>query len=161
MTGVFRTALYAAALILGAGAASAAGLQVQEVDPATLQTDGTVYDLALPGAGNVHVGVQPVRIGPKKVCGVLIGKRLLTTMGAGPTEAYSCVRLRAIGPLPPQGGFPRIGLLYEVASPNAAFNTAVIVQQRSGYWSVDEASLGTYDDTPAAQSLDALAKAVR
>ena len=92
--------------------------------------------------------------------GVVIEGRRLTVMGAGEAEVYTCRGLVAAGPVPPAGGKDRIGLIYDVASPNAAFRTATLLVREPEGWSVDEGSIGRYDDTPEAQSLAALTKAL-
>lgn len=60
------------------------------------------------------------------------------TVGVGETEALSCVRFVAAGPLP----LPRsLGLIYDFESgPNRVFRTALIVSQDSetGVWSMNE-----------------------
>lgn len=93
-------------------------------------------------------------------CEVAIAGQTLTVIGEGETEAYTCIGLVDAGPLPPRAAQERIGLIYDVASPNASFRTAAILVETSGTWTIDAASLGKYDDTAAAQSVKALASAL-
>jgi len=93
-------------------------------------------------------------------CGVIIEGRRLTVIGEGEMESYSCIGLAEAGALPPLAGQRRIGLIYDVASPNAHFRTAAILLKNSGEWNIDSASAGSYDDRPEAQSLRALAGAL-
>lgn len=108
-------------------------------------------------AGRI-VTLVPFRAGAQ--CGVAIGGRRLTIIGAGETEAYACVRLVEAGALPRAAGRERIGLIYDVASPNARFRTAAVLVEGADGWALDAEVLGRYDDTPAARSLAALARAL-
>lgn len=98
------------------------------------------------------------------LCGVRIGQQRLATVGGGKTDAYTCKRLVDAGPLPSAGTTRRIGLIYNVSGPSPpmpTYQTAVILLGDGAGWRVDVDRLGTYDGTPAAKSISALAKAVR
>ena len=93
-------------------------------------------------------------------CSVAIGEATVATMGSGDTDSYTCGKLVEAGALPPAAGHQRIGLIYDVSSPNASFRSAVILVGDAGTWSVDAATLGRYDDTPAGRSIAGLRKAL-
>lgn len=95
-------------------------------------------------------------------CGVEIAGRRVDTIGVGEAEAYTCNALVEAGPLPPDAdGHRRIGLIYDVSSPNAAFRTAIVLVDAAGAWAVDPETPARFDDTPQARSIDALAAALR
>jgi hypothetical protein len=94
-------------------------------------------------------------------CAVTIDRQPIETVGSGDTESYSCDALAAAGRLSPAGHARRIGLIYRVSSPNAHFNTALIVIEHAGRWTLDPRSVGVFDDTPAATSIAALRLATR
>jgi hypothetical protein len=128
------------------------------------QPDGEARTIAL--AGGHSITLTPFRTVEKSglsdsQCGVTIDGQRLMTMGAGETEVYTCYRLTGAGALPADGAVPRIGLLYDVGSPNAQFATAVILRKEAASWAVDEARAGEFDSKPEAKSLEALAKALR
>lgn len=98
------------------------------------------------------------------LCGVRIGKQRLETIGGGKTDSYTCVELIDAGALPSTRTGRRIGLIYNVSSPSPpmpTYQTAVVLLGDGAGWRVDLDRLGTYDGTPAASSIRALAKAVR
>lgn len=94
-------------------------------------------------------------------CAITVDRQRIETIGSGDTEVYTCDRLRAAGRLSSVGKARQIGLIYAVSSPNAAFNTALILIDRGGHWMLDAKSVGAYDDTPAARSIAALRLATR
>ncbi len=94
-------------------------------------------------------------------CGVIIATQRLMTMGIDETEVYTCVELVAAGVLPPERRAQRIGLIYDVSSPNSAFRTAVVLREANGRWQVDPAYAGRFDDAPAGRSIPALRRALR
>jgi hypothetical protein len=130
----------------------------------TVVPDGRARTVALPPGKPVTL--TPVRIraegpGVSYRCGLRIGGQTLVTIGTGDTEAYGCSGLVDAGALTAKGGARRIGLLYDVSSPNAEFRTALVLVEGSGGWAVDPESVGKWDDAPAARSLAALRKAAR
>jgi hypothetical protein len=94
-------------------------------------------------------------------CGVTIDRQQLMTMGVDETDAYSCDALVAAGILPPDGQRQRIGLIYDVSSPNAHFRTAVVLREEGGRWRVDPGYAGKFDDTLAGRSIPALRRALK
>lgn len=94
-------------------------------------------------------------------CGVTIDRWRIMTMGVDDTDAYTCGMLVAAGILPPGGREQRIGLIYDVSSPNAQFRTAVVLRGGGAGWRVDRAYAGRFDDTPAGRSIPALRRALR
>ena len=144
--------------------AAAPSEPMQNVAPEAGEGDGAVRTIEL--AGGQTVTVAPFRTVRKSglsdsQCGVTIDGTRLMTMGEGETEVYTCYRLTGAGALRPDGAVARIGLLYDVGSPNARFPTAVILRKEQAGWTVDEARAGAFDDKPEAKSIDALARAVR
>lgn len=119
--------------------------------------DGPVQTVALPDGSKVDI--QPVRRG--QACGVQVNNRTMMTQGAGETAENHCVKLVAIGALPAMGPMQRIGLLYDITAAHAPVRAAVILQSDGDNWAVDYDTIGTYDDTPAAESIAALSKAVQ
>ena len=93
-------------------------------------------------------------------CGVRIDGQRIMTMGAGDTDAYTCGTLVAAGILPPDGRRQRIGLIYEVSSPNAGFRTAVVLRAAGSGWQVDRDQAGRFDDMPAGRTIPALRRAL-
>ncbi len=93
-------------------------------------------------------------------CAVDADGRRLATMGVGATEEYTCNGLVAAGVVPPKGAVPRIGLIYDVASPNTSFRTAVVLEQADGAWRVDEGLAGEFDDGEAGRSIAGLRAAL-
>ncbi|RHW17846.1 hypothetical protein D1610_04815 [Sphingomonas gilva] len=93
-------------------------------------------------------------------CGVTIDGKRLVTIGTGETEVYTCYRLTGAGALPPDDAAQRIGLLYDVGSPNADFHTAVVLRRAAEGWQVDEGLSGRFDSAPEAKSIEALAEAL-
>ncbi len=93
-------------------------------------------------------------------CGVRIDGQRIMTMGTGDTEVYTCETLVAAGILPPSGRRQRIGLIYDVSSPNARFRTAVVLQATGSAWQVDPLYAGRFDDTPAGRGIPALRRAL-
>ena len=83
------------------------------------------------------------------------------TLGVGDTDAYSCDALVAAGILSPDDQRQRIGLIYDVSSPNAHFRTAVVLREEGGRWAVDPTYSGKFDDTPAGRSIPALRRALK
>ena len=94
-------------------------------------------------------------------CGVTIDRQRLMTLGVGDTDAYSCDALVAAGILSPDDQRQRIGLIYDVSSPNAHFRTAVVLREEGGRWAVDPTYSGKFDDTPAGRSIPALRRALK
>lgn len=94
-------------------------------------------------------------------CGVTINGQRVMTMGVGETEVYTCEGLLAAGVVPHDGRRQRIGLIYDVASPNVRFRTAVVLRDEGGRWRVDPAYAGRFDDSPAGRSIPALRRALR
>lgn len=94
-------------------------------------------------------------------CGVTIDRQRLMTMGADDTEVYSCDALVAAGIVPPDDQRQRIGLIYDVSSPNAQFRTAVVLREESRRWAVDPTYSGKFDGTPAGRSIPALRRALK
>ncbi|WP_440978661.1 hypothetical protein ACQHGV_14020 [Sphingomonas pseudosanguinis] len=94
-------------------------------------------------------------------CGVIIDRQRLMTMGVDDTEVYSCDALVAAGVIPPDGRQQRIGLIYDVSSPNAHFRTAVVLRQEGKGWAVDPTYSGKFDSIPAGRSIPALRRALR
>lgn len=128
------------------------------------QPDGETRTIVL--AGGASITLAPFRTVEKSglsdsQCGVTINGQSLMTMGEGETEVYTCYRLTGAGALPADGAVPRIGLLYDVGSPNAQFATAVVLRKEVAGWAVDEARAGEFDSKPEAKSIEVLAKAVR
>lgn len=93
-------------------------------------------------------------------CAVSIGDQRIDTVGSGELEVYTCGALVDAGALPPTGDARRIGLIYRVSSPNAQFQTALILIDQNGKWTLDAESAGAFDDAPEAKSIEALAKTV-
>lgn len=93
-------------------------------------------------------------------CGVRIDGQRIMTMGAGDTEVYTCGTLVAAGILPPSGRRQRIGLIYDVSSPNARFRTAVVLHATGSAWQIDRRYAGRFDDTPAGRTIPALRRAL-
>ncbi|MCD9031368.1 hypothetical protein LDO32_06460 [Luteimonas sp. Y-2-2-4F] len=137
------------------GAAAAPGAQDDSTAPADLRwPDGRTLRLA-PYRTDASRGLSAAH------CGVEIAGRRVDTIGAGEAEAYTCNALVEAGPLPPDaGGGRRIGLIYDVSSPNAAFRTAIVLVEAAGGWTVDPQTPARFDDTPQARSLAALAAAL-
>lgn len=132
--------------------------------PEAGEPDGATRTITL--AGGQAIALAPFRTVEKQglsdsQCGVTIDGQRLVTMGEGETEVYTCYKLTGAGALPADGAVPRIGLLYDVGSPNAQFATAVILRKEVAGWAVDESRAGEFDSKPAAKSLEALANAVR
>lgn len=128
------------------------------------ETDGAARTVKL--ADGQAVTIEPFRMVKKQglsdsQCGIAIAGQRLMTMGAGETEVYTCYELIGAGALPADRGVARMGLLYDVGSPNASFSTAVILRREPTGWAVDESRAGEFDDRPEAKSIEALAKAVR
>jgi len=94
-------------------------------------------------------------------CGVTVGRQRIMTMGVGDTEAYTCGALVAAGIVPPSGRRQRIGLIYDVSSPNAQFRTAVVLHETASGWQVDASYAGKFDDAPPGRSIPALRRALR
>jgi len=91
-------------------------------------------------------------------CGVVISGQRIEIIGVGDMEVYTCDGFVEAGPLPPIDNAERIGLIYDVSSPNVAFRTAVILVHDSKGWSLDAESLGRFDGLPEAKSVRTLAK---
>ncbi|MEG3088183.1 hypothetical protein [Sphingomonas sp. PB4P5] len=126
--------------------------------------DGAVRTVRL--SDGTSVALTPWKLDAKSglsdaSCGVTIGGQRIATIGSGDSDTYTCGALIDAGALPPAGATPRIGLIYRVSSPNAAFSTAIVLLGGAGGWQVDPDSIGTYDDSPAAKSIAALATALR
>jgi hypothetical protein len=163
---------------VAANAASEANAVAEEsVAPAAAQTaaGGDVSAFGPEGEISIDKAVRPVRLAdgsaltltPVRIvgrlpgitaqCGVLIDGQAIVTIGLGDLEAYGCRSLVEAGPL----SGDRIGLIYDVSSPNVSFRTALILaKDAAGKWAIDPASIGTYDDKPEAKSIAAFAKAV-
>lgn len=115
--------------------------------------DGSILDLrAL--KGDAKRGLSDAQ------CAVVIGEQRIETIGTGDLDAYTCGALIEAGALSNAGAARRIGLIYRVSSPNAQFQTALVLVEQRGRWALDPESVGVYDDSPEAKSLDALAQSV-
>jgi hypothetical protein len=112
-------------------------------------------------AGGRRVIVEGVvdRRGVPPRCTVRIDGQPLATIGYGDLEAYGCGGLRAAGRLRADAGRPRIGLIYDVFSPNARFRTALVVRSVRARWAIEPGSPGRFDDTEAARSISSLRRA--
>ena len=89
-------------------------------------------------------------------CGVTIERQRVMSMGTGETDTYTCGKLIAAGPVPPLGAVERVGLIYQVSSPNAGFRTAAVLERIDGAWRIDPKSAGAFDDQPAGRSIAGL-----
>ncbi len=147
---------------------AAAPVAVPADDPAASVeiSDGPIRPIRF--ADGTRVSLRGWKVNAKNglsdgVCGVRIGVQRLETIGGGETDAYTCVTLVDAGAVSSGRPGRRIGLIYDVSGPssNSAFRTAILLLGDDAGWHVDPDSVGTYDDSPAAKSIAALAKAVR
>lgn len=155
-----RGVILAAAVI----AAGAAWIHSNGAGPALAEAPSASYKVTL--KDNSVVEIVPYKE-PKKAglsdarCGVLVADQKIETLGSGDTDTYICNGFVVAGALPEKDGVERIGLIYDAASPNAEFRTAVILFKGDDGWKVDVESLGEFDDTDAALSIEALANAAK
>ena len=137
---------------------------VPAVDLATFsERDGTQLAIRLRNGLTVRLqGLRRSSPGEMSAaqCAVDADGRRLATVGVGATEQYTCTGLVAAGAMPLKNGAPRIGLIYEVESPNASFRTAVVLEQASGAWRVDDELAGEFDGIAAGRSIAGLRAAL-
>jgi len=90
----------------------------------------------------------------------LISGQRIGIIGVGELGVLICNRLVEAGPLPPLKGAQRIGLIYDVSTPNNTGRTAVILVQETKGWSLDVQTPNQFDDSPDFRSVRELAKAL-
>lgn len=157
-----KTLLFAAAVASGAWPAQAqtatgtVSHQEKEVGPAR----SIAFDNGTTARLRTSRTQTPGRLSSAQ-CGVEIGGQSIATIGAGDLDAYTCDHLVEAGALPSAADVRRVGLIYAVSSPNAHFRTALVLVETGTIWRLDPASLGKWDDTPAARSLGSLAAALK
>jgi len=103
---------------------------------------------------------EPDSGGSRVQCGVSISGQRIRIIGAGELDVLECNSLVEAGALPPVNGAQRIGLIYDVSTPNQTGRMAVILVQGSKGWSLDIDTLDQFENGPEFRSIRALAKAL-
>jgi hypothetical protein len=103
---------------------------------------------------------EPDSGGSRLQCGVSISGQRIRIIGVGELDVLDCNSLVEAGALPPVNGAQRIGLIYDVSTPNDTWRMAVILVQGSKGWSLDINTPDQFENGPESRSVRALAKAL-